>query len=197
MEEKMKLLIDQRITQLGAIVDRRSVSDQEPYWRITHAWVTINGNWDDVPGFAKPFQQDTLGGAHHAYCACTLDSELHQGAGFVLENGGLTSREATDDGWADFVIGPSGYDWKQARGPYSIRKIGNAEILRGVGLPYPPLPWQDGIVTAGGVHVSWFCIWQYTEPAVEPGPEPGSATRFRITGTVGPFDLDAIAEVES
>jgi len=89
------------------------------------------------------------------------------------------------DGWANLPIS-AGFDWAQATGPYTWQKVGNADKLCGLGLPYPPLPWE-GVMSwqgeydegrtlsearaAGGVHVSFFGVWRcYDGEPVEPPP---------------------------
>lgn len=171
---------DSRLTALKACVNTAKVDYTKPHFRIIAAWLTVDGNWDDVPDFAKKWQSDKLGGSTHVF-GLALDPQdaRYDRAGFILRNGGIAPfiGEPGNGQWANAFIGPSGYDWKTTPGPYTWVKgpssvaPGGAEEFVGAGLPYPPLPWQ-ALSATGGVHVSWFVIWQLTEPgSVEPGPD--------------------------
>lgn len=157
---------DKRLTALGVYVDVGKVDRTVPYWRITHAWLVVDGDWGTAPEWARVFQQDTLGGAHHAYGrALFADGELAAQAGFVLRwSSGADGRVAEENGWANIPL-YAGYDPAKGPGPYSWAKVGNAEVLAGLGLPYH-------LQAAGGRHVSFFAVWQETLPAEEPEPEP-------------------------
>ena len=62
----MYRLIDPRCEALGmTIVEPPDTS--RTHWDISHVWITVDGNWDDVPDFAKQFQNDNLGGATHGF----------------------------------------------------------------------------------------------------------------------------------
>lgn len=133
------------------------------------AWITENGSWNDVPGCARQWQLDTLGGDHHAFGRAEWAAGVpHMGAGFVLiwPDGGA-QRNPEPDGWANLPLGSNGFDWRVTQGPYSTYMFpsqGCTDKLVGLGLPYPLLPWQEGsIVALGGVHVSYFGVWQWKE----------------------------------
>ena len=177
---------DPRLTALKAYVNKAGVDYTKPHFRIIAAWLTVDGNWDDVPDFARKWQSDKLGGATHVFgLALDPQGNRYDRAGFVLRNGGEKGfiGEPANGQWANALIGPSGYDWKATPGPYRWQKgpssvaPGGAEEFVGAGLLYPPLPWQAGASgeldeTLGGVHVTWFVVWQLTEPgSVEPDPD--------------------------
>ena len=140
----MTLLFDDRLTQLGVTVTEADRS--KPHWKLLAAWLTVNGSWDDVPDWARQWQLDTLGGDHHVFGrALDLYGDLCPGAGFVLGwPDGQAGTTPEPDGWANLPIN-AGYDWQETAGPYTWTKYGNSDVLRGCGLPYPPLPWQPGV----------------------------------------------------
>jgi len=165
---------DPRLDALGLTVER--AEDTQPYYRLIAAWLTVAGNWDDVPQFARQYQQDVLGGDHHVFgMALDAQGKPLPGAGFVMvwPDGGAqrTPADCNRPDWADLPI-YAGYDWAQVSGPYTWAKYGNADRLCGAGLPFPPLPWQPqgDAYAEGGVHVSYFCVWQAADAEVEPPP---------------------------
>ena len=177
----MGLLFDPRLTQLGVTVT--PADRTQPHWALKAAWLTVNGSWDDVPQWARQWQLDTLGGDHHCF-GRALDpyGNAYAGAGFVLSwLDGAVQRTPETDRWANIPI-EAGFDWSVRAGPYSWGKYGNAEVLQGLGLPYPPLPWErislsdlydlGDVHASGGVHVSYFAVWQESGPEVEPEPVP-------------------------
>jgi len=139
--------IDDRCLELGLFVSPPVETDRL-HWELSYLWLTENGNWDDVPAWAKPFQNDNLGGDRHVY---TL--------GFRLD--GMTAKEADlfvlgwPDGlhkfspkeehecWGNVPIN-AGFDWGAAdTGPYYAQMNAiSSSIVRGIGLPYPPYPWH-------------------------------------------------------
>jgi hypothetical protein len=168
----MTLLWDPRLTELGITV--QPADYEQPHWRLLAAWLTVNGSWDDVPDWARQWQLDTLGGDHHCFGrALDLYGNPYAGAGFVLQwPDGAAQRTPEADRWANIPI-EAGFDWTVGAGPYSWAKYGNADVLMGLGLPYPPLPWElNAIAALGGVHVSYFGVWQEHGPELEPEPEP-------------------------
>jgi len=155
------ILWDDRLTQLGVTIDYAESAD----FTISAAWLTVDGNWDDVPIWAKKWQNDTLGGAYNAYGRLEYpDGKPTMGAGFVLSwPGGADQRTPETNGWANIPI-TAGFDWSATAGPYTWAKYGNADKLVGIGLPYPPLPWQIGEMYAlGGVHTSFFVVYEYAD----------------------------------
>jgi len=100
---------DSRLDEVGVTLERRNGS-----YELVAAWVTVNGNWDDVPACAKPWQQDTLGGDHHAFGR----AETLAGSA-IMETFALTwpgtgdTRTPEADGWANIpIFGDGGqYDW--------------------------------------------------------------------------------------
>ena len=177
---------DPRLVRLGVTVEPADYT--QPHWRLQAAWLTVSGSWDDVPAFARPYQRDYLGGDHHVFgMARDLLGYTLPGAGFVLvwPDGAAQRTPADSDrvDWADCPI-YAGYDWAQMAGPYAFGKFGNADKLCGVGLPFPPLPWQPqgDAYAEGGVHVSVFDVWQECEPETEPPPPPPQSWRCRLAG---------------
>jgi hypothetical protein len=156
-------LWDDRLTQLRLSVEQGDAS--LPGWRLIAAWLTVDGNWDDVPAWALPWRQDTLGGDHNAFGRAELpDGTPIMTSWFELSwLDGSDQRLPEANGWANLPIGPSGFDWTQTPGPYTWQAVGNADRLKGLGLPYPPLPWENVqsrlAAPEGGVHVSYFGVW--------------------------------------
>ncbi|MGQ9459192.1 MAG: hypothetical protein ACUVS5_13040 [Anaerolineae bacterium] len=186
------MLWDQRLNALRVTVDASGLDRSRPHFRIIAAWITVNGNWDDVPAWAKPYQQDTLGGDHHAYGRTILaDGSVAMGAGHVLTwRDGQDMRLPEPDGWANIPL-YAGYDPRNGPGPYTWAKVGNAEKLTGIGLPYY-LPWAQFQAT-GGVHVSFFAVWQEVQPQPAPPPPPpmppggnGEWTQYMVKIAIGP-----------
>ena len=179
---------DPRLDALGLTVER--AEDTQPYYRLIAAWLTVAGNWDDVPQFARQYQQDVLGGDHHVFgMALDAQGKPLPEAGFVMvwPDGGAqrTPADCNRPDWADLPI-YAGYDWAQVSGPYTWAKYGNADRLCGAGLPFPPLPWQPqgDAYAEGGVHVSYFCVWQAADAEVEPPPPPSLSWRCRLAERV-------------
>jgi hypothetical protein len=141
----------------------------QPGWRLKAAWLTVDGNWDDVPSWAMPWRQDTLGGDHNAFGrAENPDGSPFMSASFELRwPDGSDQRQPEPNGWANLPL-YGGYDWQVAQGGYEWQKTGNADVLKGLGLPYPPLPWQMAqaclAAPEGGVHVSYFGVWEQATP---------------------------------
>jgi len=161
-------LWDDRLTQLRASVEQGDAS--QPGWRLKAAWLTVNGNWDDVPAWAQPWRLDTLGGDHNVFGrAQEPDGTPNMSAVFELSWPTGAAQQSTEpNGWANLPIGPSGYDWQETEGPYGWKKTRNADKLKGLGLPYPPLPWEMAqsrlAAPDGGVHVSYFGVWEQASP---------------------------------
>jgi len=157
------ILWDDRLTQLRVHLVEADCS--EPCWRLKAAWLTVNGNWDDVPDWARQWQQDTLGGDHHVF------GRAEEPNGDPIMNGsfelfwptGGDRRPPEPNGWANLPL-YAGYNWLETEGPYGWRQVENGDTLQGVGLPYPPLPWEPHSASltgpAGGVHVSYFGVWE-------------------------------------
>ena len=195
-------LWDSRLSALGLTV--RPADYTKPHWRLQAAWLTVNGRWDDVPDFARPYQQDTLGGAQHAYGRAVFkDGSVAPEAGFMLMWPDMAEvdkkvRTPSANGWANDELW-NGFDWAQTSGPYSWHKAGNADVLEGLGLPFPPLPWYADAQAEGGVHAAFFCVWQERE-AEDPTPPPPPPYDGYVS--VKPiYDVvdcqEAIAEVDS
>jgi hypothetical protein len=131
-------------------------------YRLKAAWVTVAGNWHDVPSWALPWQQDSLGADHHAYGRAEMpNGEPVMGARFELSwPDGAAETSSEPNGWANVPI-YAGYDWTSTDGPYGWKQAGDADKLQGLGLPFPPPPWESRLRSVtGGVHVSFFGVWE-------------------------------------
>lgn len=159
---------DPRLTSLRVFVraDPEQVDYTTVHWRISHAWLILDGDWETAPDWARAFQDDTLGGAHHAYGrAVFADGTVANQAAFVLRwPDGADGRAVEDNGWANIPL-YAAYDPEKGPGPYTWAKAGNAEALAGLGLPYT-------LRAAGGHHVSFFAVWQEVVPGEGSEPEP-------------------------
>lgn len=187
-------LIDPRCTALGLTVTPPTETDGL-HWELSHLWLTVSGGWDDVPTWAKPYQNDHLGGDHHVY---VLGLRL---TGFRAQEPDLFvlgwpdghhkfSPKGEHDWWGNAVIN-AGFNWCEVAGPYFAQMNAiNSSVVRGIGLPYPPYPWQTTSVTTGhchywdektmvgdkvasnilsGLHTSFFMVFQEVE-GYEPEP---------------------------
>ena len=204
------VLWDARLTQLKAGI-APAMCYNKPHFEIVKAWlVTDPLRWDDpaLPSWAKAEQFDGLGGATHVWGrALDPDGNPYAGAGFLLSwpDGSVGAlSEAGNREWANAYF-DSGYNWavtggpgRWTKGPSSVAPCGS-EVFVGGGLPYPPLPWQASLAALdydieGGVHTSWYVVFQLVEaqptptpvPTVAPTPGPlGGAYWLRW----GPFKL--------
>ena len=171
-----EVLIDPRCTLLGIRVTEPPDTTRV-HWRATHVWLTVNGNWDDVPQWAKPFQKNYLGGATNIFMlGYKLDGTPTQSKVIFIQGwpDGIAkfSPEAGNGYWGNAML-VAGFDWSKTTGPYygQMNAI-STSVVRGMGLPYPPLPWETADAQAeGGVHVSYFIVMQEMA-AEEPEPEP-------------------------
>ena len=137
---------DPRLDELGVTVEHRSGR-----YELIAAWVTINGNWDDVPGWAKQWQLDVLGGDHH-----TFGRAETPGGNWVSEKFLLVwphpnyaygdTRYPEPEGWANLPLG--GQNWNPANGPgpYTWFVDGGDKLI-GVGMPH-------------NHHWSFFAVWR-------------------------------------
>lgn len=159
---------DGRLGQLGVTVDE--ADRLKDHWALTAAWLTVNGSWETAPAWAKEgrWPWNNLGGECDAY-GLTFDKNglIAPGAGYLLSwPDGVVMKTPLDCGtrdWANFFLGPSGYNWQAGPGPFNLAKVGIADKLRGLGLPYPPLPWEGraDVTAQGGCHVSFFAVWEW------------------------------------
>jgi len=172
----MYRLIDPRCEALGmTIVEPPDTS--RTHWDISHVFLTVNGSWEDVPSWAKQFQNDNLGGATHGFMlGIGLDGARRQDEKLFMQGWpdgyAFFSPHREHDWWGNCLC-TAGYDWAETTGPYYLQAnaVSSAKLC-GVGLPFPPLPWQPGAAHAeGGVHVSTFVVMQEVAP-YEPDPEP-------------------------
>ena len=179
-------LIDQRCTLLGLTV-LPPKDTMRTHWECTHVWLTVDGNWDDVPRWAKEFQSDKLGGSTHLFMlGRRIDGSLAESKDlFILGWPGQIHKFDPEQGngwWGNAFIS-AGFDWGKTPGPYYGQMNAlSTSVVEGIGLPYPPLPWQAGEANVmGGVHVSWFVVMQEVaayEPEPEPEPQPPDIERF-------------------
>lgn len=151
---KIEPIIDERCTQLGLTVDPPSDTTRL-HWELSHLWLTINGNWDDVPDWAHQFQNDHLGGDHHVYCLGFLRSGARapQEKLFMLGWPGdhVFFNPKPEHEWYGNVPIDAGFDVAQGhKGSYygQINAI-STSIVRGMGLPYPYYPWDAPASTNG------------------------------------------------
>lgn len=201
-------LIDDRCAQLGLTVEPPKETDGL-HWELTHLFLTENGNWDAVPKEFRPFQDDDLGGDHHVYMLgqrvdglLAVEPDL-----FVLgwpDGHHKFSPKAEHDWWGNAVIN-AGFNWQEGPGPYYAQMNAvNSSIVRGIGLPYPPAPWQmatfgpetlrahrhywDGETMAGdkaavnvasGLHTSFFLVFQEVEGYEPEPPIPPTQEQFQ------------------
>ena len=91
---------DSRLDGVGITYEARDGD-----YRLYAAWLTINGNWDDVPDWAKQWQDDSLGGDHNAFGRCESSDGSWQTETFALTwpDGGDV-REPESSGWANIPI---------------------------------------------------------------------------------------------
>jgi len=148
------------------------------HWDISHVFLTVNGSWEDVPSWAKQFQNDNLGGATHGFVlGFGLDGARRQDRELFMQGWpdgySFFSPQREHDWWGNCLV-TAGYNWQETSGPYYLQAnaVSSAKLC-GVGLPYPLLPWQpQGAAHAeGGVHVSTFVVMQEVAP-YEPDPDP-------------------------
>ncbi len=141
------ILWDQRLTDLGITVMQRNGN-----YRMVAAWLTINGQWDDVPEWAHRWQQDTLGGDHHLF------GRLETPAGVAIMDKSFfiawpqpnytagDSRVPEPDGWANIPM--AGQNWQPANGPGPYDWwVDSGDKLVGLGMPW-------------NYHYSFFAVWQ-------------------------------------
>lgn len=201
-------LIDDRCTQLGLTVEPPKETDGL-HWELSHLWLTENGGWDDVPDFARPYQNDHLGGDHHVYVLghrlsglLAVEPDL-----FVLgwpDGHHKFSPKAEHDWWGNAVIN-AGFDWGKVSGPYYAQMNAMySSVVRGIGLPYPPYPWETSHAALamppkprhywdektmvgdkvaenimGGLHTSFFLVFQEVEGYTPVPPPPPTQEQFQ------------------
>ena len=123
---------DARLTEINVSVNRVPGAK----YVMIAAWLTKNGNWDDVPAFAKKWQLDTLGGDHHIFGRCLdINGNPLMAKNFMMKNGGTAARQPEADGWANLPL--AGQNWQPADGPgpYTWFPL-NGDELFGFGMPH-------------------------------------------------------------
>jgi len=154
---------DSRLSELGLYV-----LDMPGDWDLEAAWLTVAGDWATAPQWAKDlYPWNNLGGDRHAYgLAYTAAGNIQTDKGFRLSwPDGAAMVTADSSGhpyWANLPL-QEGFDWAQTSGPYSWDTYGGDQVV-GLGMPYPPLPWQPQASALGGVHVSFFAVWRQRPP---------------------------------
>jgi hypothetical protein len=138
---------DPRLDDLGITVECRT---QARYW-LKAVWLTKNGNWDDVPAWAKQWQQDTLGGDRHVFGRAQT-----KGGAWVSERFFMAwpypnvafsdDRRPEPDGWANLPMGGQNWNPANGQGPYTWF-VDSGDKLNGLGMPYN---W----------HWSFFALWE-------------------------------------
>ena len=126
----------------------KPIKDSSMLHQLKYVFITKNGNWDNVPDWAKKFQNDTLGGDHHVF-ACCLDKDGNaiKGKSFILSwSTGQDVFVSDDDGWANLPV--AGHNWQPLinEGGYTVEPF-KGEKFTGWDLPYN---W----------HWSLFLVWQ-------------------------------------
>lgn len=138
-------LWDTRLNDLGVSCEVRNGNRH-----LKAAWLTKNGNWDDVPSWAKQWQNDTLGGDHHIYVRIEdkNGNAIHDRAcmawpPFGEEEGATATPEAS--GWSNLIM--AGQNWNPAdgQGPYVVW-VDAGDKLHGLGMPH-------------NYHWSFFGVW--------------------------------------
>lgn len=167
---------DDRLDELNVTVEQ----DAGKRYQLIAAFRTFYGSWDDVPAWARQWQDDTLGGDTHAYGLC-LDA-----GGNVVENklfelswnGDSAPFVAEPNGWANAFLGGPGstyYPDQGEKGPFSWNPR-NGNKLQGLGLPY-------------NLHYSFFGVWQEADLLATPTASPtqlGTATPTATGATMTP-----------
>jgi len=139
-------LWDSRLDGMATTVERRNGK-----YELIAAWITESGNWDNVPSWAKQWQQDTLGGDHHVFGRVEReDGSVIDGESFFLvwPYPSFTqgdSRQAEPDGWANLPLGGQNWNPADGRGPYDWFVGGGDKISAGMPLNH---------------HVSIFAVWR-------------------------------------
>jgi len=176
--------IDPRCVQLG--MELRPPEDtQRLHWELSHIWITEHGSWDGVPDWARPYQNDHLGGDHHVYMlAYRVHGSLAKEADLFMlrwpDSAYKFSPKPAHGWWGNAVL-EAGFDWQAGQaGPYSAQMTAlSSTLVQGIGLPYPPYPWDESATAhtpSGGVHTSFFLVFQEVPPYdPDPGPDPEPA----------------------
>lgn len=136
-------LWDAYLDEIGVTIERRDGN-----YELIAGWHTESGNWDNVPTWAKRWQQDTLGGDHHLFGRCEDASGSAQSNTFALIwPGGGDQRGIEPDGWANIPM--AGQNWNPANGPgpYDWFCFGGDKV-KGLGMPHN---W----------HQSFFFVWRH------------------------------------
>uniref|UniRef100_A0A6M3K766 Uncharacterized protein n=1 Tax=viral metagenome TaxID=1070528 RepID=A0A6M3K766_9ZZZZ len=170
-------LVDPRCKQLNIEIVPPGDTNRV-HWELKYLWLTQDGNWDEVPDFAQPFQNNHLGGATHIYAlGIYRDGSIAKKDKLFVHGWdgeyAFFSPVPEHDWWGNVIIN-AGFDWRNGgTGPYFVMMNSvSTSIAKGLGLVYPPTPWEGGDASAmGGVHVSYFAVFQEVDPYT-PGPEP-------------------------
>lgn len=139
---------DSRLDNLNVSIDWSEMQARR-YWPAA-VWITVDGNWDDVPAWAKRYLVDfpEAGGDHNVFGRCLDQYGAALDKTFVLSwPDGADGRTPETSGWANVPIYGGAYYPNQGQvGPYSWEAL-NGLPVRGIGMPY-------------NQHVSFFVVWQ-------------------------------------
>lgn len=167
---------DERLDLLGVTIE--SADHTKEHWYLEAGFIIPSGSWGEygdgtVPLWAWNYHAD-IGGDTTVYGRAYENGEIATEAGFFMvwpdmDKPPVMRLANPADGWYANDHLQAGFDWSKTSGPYSWQKYGNADIVHGLGLPYPPLPWEAGAPqAAGGVHVGYVFNWIKREPHVAP-----------------------------
>jgi len=189
------MLFDERLNTMRVTVSLGTIG--VPYYRAEAIWLTVNGNCDDVPAWAKTYWEKypttTRGGAQHAFALVLDEGALPMGGVEMRlwwpdgQDDRETSRAQGERGWANIPVWAN-YDPKITPGPYKWFPTGFGDVVNGLGLPY-------------NHHVSVFVVLRRSDTPLPPPPPPPSAEALRvfIAGplTVGDHDANVQAFIEA
>jgi len=176
------MLFDERLNTMKVTVKLGTVG--VPYFRAEAIWLTVNGNCDDVPAWAKGYWEKypttTKGGAQHAF-ALVLDEGALPIAGVKMrllwpdgQDDRDTSQAQGEVGWANIPVWAN-FDPKVTPGPYKWFPVGFGDVVNGLGLPY-------------NHHVSVFTVFRRSVTPIPP-PQPPPATEQLRVYIAGPMSL--------
>ena len=140
--------LDARLDALNVSIDWTGKETQR-YWPIA-VWMTYDGNWGDVPDWAKPYLTNfpEAGGDHNVFGRCLDQYGNALDKTFLLTwPDGAAGRTPEDSGWANAPIyGGAYYPDAGEVGAYTWEAL-NGLPVTGIGMPYAR-------------HTSYFIVWQ-------------------------------------
>ena len=142
--------IDTRCTQLGIVVVPPPETDSL-HWELAYLWLTEGGSWETVPGWAKPFQNDHLGGDRHIYMyGVRVGGEPAKEKDLFIQwwpdDHCKFSPKEEHEWWGNVPI-TAGFDHAAGYvGPYGAQMNAlSSSLVDGIGLPFPPYPWENAL----------------------------------------------------